>query len=153
LIADEPTTALDVTIQAQILELIGDIQSQLGLAVMLITHDLAVVAGICHRVHVMYAGKLVEQGTADEVFARPAHPYTAGLLTSTPRLDVVVPKLQTIDGSPPDLRDPPPGCPFQPRCKVSDGECCTAMPALAMVEGRLVACRHPYTVTAGTAHG
>jgi len=149
LIADEPTTALDVTIQAQILELIGDIQQRLGLAVMLITHDLAVVAGICHRVHVMYAGKLVEEGSADDIFARPAHPYTAGLLTSTPRLDVVVPKLMAIEGSPPDLRDPPPGCAFQPRCGVCDDGCQEGNPELGVVDGRVVACRHPFEVRVG----
>jgi peptide/nickel transport system ATP-binding protein len=146
LIADEPTTALDVTIQAQILELIGDLQSRLGLAVILITHDLAVVAGICHRVHVMYGGKLVEHGPANELFARPAHPYTVGLLDSTPRLDVVVPRLQAIDGSPPDLREPPPGCPFAPRCAIAVDRCTAEMPALADVApGRTAACWLPFT--------
>jgi ABC-type dipeptide/oligopeptide/nickel transport system ATPase component len=106
LVADEPTTALDVTIQAQILELVADLQQRLGLAVLLITHDLGVVAGLCDRVAVMYAGKLVEVGGADEVFADPAHPYTRGLLNSTPRLDVVMPRLVSIDGAPPDLVAP-----------------------------------------------
>src|SRR5690606_24370271 len=86
LIADEPTTALDVTIQSQILELIAEIQQKLGLAVILITHDLAVVAGVCSRVEVMYGGRIIERGTADEIFATPGHPYTAGLLKATPRL-------------------------------------------------------------------
>ena len=98
LIADEPTTALDVTIQAQILELIADLQQRLGLSVLLITHDLGVVAGLCDRVAVMYSGKIVELATADELYADPGHPYAAGLLRSTPRLDVVMPRLVSIDG-------------------------------------------------------
>ena len=109
LVADEPTTALDVTIQAQILDLISDLQQRLGLAVLLITHDLGVVAGLCDRVAVMYAGKLVEIGTADELFAEPGHPYTAGLLNSTPRVDLVMPRLVSIDGAPPTWSTRPPG--------------------------------------------
>ena len=103
LVADEPTTALDVTIQAQILELIAELQQRLGLAVLLITHDLGVVAGLCDRVAVMYAGKIVEIGDADDLYADPAHPTRPGCCNSTPRLDVVLPRLVSIDGAPPDL--------------------------------------------------
>jgi peptide/nickel transport system ATP-binding protein len=141
LIADEPTTALDVTIQAQILELIAEIQQRLGLAVLLITHDLGVVAGVCDRVAVMYGGKFMEMGSADELFGRPAHPYTAGLLRSTPRLDVVLPRLVGIDGMPPNLLDPPQGCPFRPRCPRAT-EVCLEMPELRLYDRRKVACWH-----------
>ena len=141
LIADEPTTALDVTIQAQILELLAELQQRLGLAVLLITHDLAVVAEVCRRVAVMYGGKIMETGTAAELFERPGHPYTKGLLASTPRLDVVVPRLFGIDGLPPSLLDPPPGCPFQPRCPIAIERCAQEMPRLDRHEhGREVAC-------------
>ncbi|MEJ7720593.1 MAG: ABC transporter ATP-binding protein [Ilumatobacteraceae bacterium] len=112
LVADEPTTALDVTIQAQILELIAELQRELQLAVLLITHDLGVVAGVCDRVAVMYAGKIVEDAPAADLYAEPAHPYTAGLLGSTPRLDIVLDRLVAIEGAPPDLRLPPPGCAY-----------------------------------------
>ena len=148
LVADEPTTALDVTIQAQILELIADLQERLGLAVLLITHDLGVVAGLCDRVAVMYSGKLVEIGTADELYATPGHPYTAGLLNSTPRLDVVMPRLVSIEGAPPDLVDPPTGCPFAARCALAVEQCLEAMPGLKMHEGgRRVACWRPFEVS------
>lgn len=141
LIADEPTTALDVTIQAQILELIADIQQRLGLAVLLITHDLGVVAGLCHRMAVMYAGKIIEAGPADEVFARSGHPYTYGLLQSTPRLDVVKERLRTIDGYPVDLLRPPDGCPYHPRCPLAVHQCSVEMPPLSpQTAGREVAC-------------
>ena len=116
LVADEPTTALDVTIQAQILDLIAELQERLGLAVLLITHDLGVVAGLCDRVAVMYAGKLVEVAQADALFARPGHPYTQGLLRSTPRIDEVSDRLVSIEGVPPDLVHLPVGCPFSDRC-------------------------------------
>ncbi len=146
LIADEPTTALDVTIQAQILDLIADLQQRLGLAVLLITHDLGVVAGLCDRVAVMYAGKLVEVAEAEALFARPGHPYTAGLLRSTPRLDEVSARLLSIDGSPPDLVHPPDGCPYSARCPLAHDRCATAMPTLdAHEEGREVACWSPFT--------
>ena len=141
LIADEPTTALDVTIQAQILELIADLQQRLGLAVVLITHDLGVVAGLCDRVAVMYAGKIVEEATAEELYARPGHPYAVGLLRSTPRLDVVLPRLVSIDGAPPDLVSPPAGCAFRFRCPVAIERCAEDDPVLAPYEeGRSVAC-------------
>ena len=144
LIADEPTTALDVTIQAQILELIADLRDRLGLAVLLITHDLGVVAGLCDRVAVMYGGKIVETATAEDLYARPAHPYSRGLLRSTPRLDVVLPRLVAIDGAPPDLLHPPSGCPFRARCLLATAECAEEMPPLTDHEGRLAACYHAF---------
>jgi oligopeptide/dipeptide ABC transporter ATP-binding protein len=148
LVADEPTTALDVTIQAQILELVADLQQRLGLAVLLITHDLGVVAGLCDRVAVMYAGKMVEIAGADELFADPAHPYTAGLLNSTPRLDVVMPRLVSIDGAPPDLVAPPAGCPFAARCSLAVTQCLEAMPGLKLYEGgRRAACWRAFEVS------
>ena len=117
LIADEPTTALDVTVQAQILDLILDLQAEFDSAVMLITHDLGVVAEIADDVLVMYAGRGVEHGPAHEVFAAPAHPYTWGLLGSIPRFDRREGRLVPIPGNPPSLLNPPPGCPFHPRCR------------------------------------
>jgi peptide/nickel transport system ATP-binding protein len=147
LIADEPTTALDVTIQAQILELLADLQERLGLAVVLITHDLGVVAGLCHRVQVMYAGRLVEDGPARELFNEPAHPYTAGLLRSTPRLDQVSPRLTAIEGSPPDLLRPPSGCAFHPRCPLATSRCAEEAPDRGPVrEGRTAACYRPFEI-------
>ena len=129
LIADEPSTALDVTIQAQILELLRELQEQLGMSVMLITHDLGVVAHTAHRVAVMYAGKVVETGTVREVFYNPQMPYTWGLLSSIPlptadRSQELIP----IPGSPPDMLDPPKGCPFTPRCPYSMRICAEEMP-------------------------
>ena len=129
LIADEPTTALDVTVQAQILELINGVCSDFGTAVMIITHDLGVVAGMTDRVVVMYAGKVVETAPTDEIFANPRHPYTLGLLSSVPRLDEVRhSQLKTIEGAPPDLLKPPPGCPFMPRCAFARAICRTMPP-------------------------
>ncbi|MFD1334622.1 ABC transporter ATP-binding protein [Oceanobacillus iheyensis] len=116
LIADEPTTALDVTIQAQILELFEKIQEKMGVSIILITHDLGVVAKIADRIAVMYAGKIIETGTKREIFYQPQHPYTKGLLKSVPRLDIKEDKLTPIDGTPPDLFSPPQGCPFAARC-------------------------------------
>jgi oligopeptide/dipeptide ABC transporter ATP-binding protein len=116
LIADEPTTALDVTIQAQILELLNRLQDELGMAVMLITHDLGVVAGTADRVAVMYAGQVVESATTPELFARPAHPYTEGLMASIPRLDAPRARLHTIPGQVPAATHWPGGCRFHPRC-------------------------------------
>lgn len=131
LIADEPTTALDVTIQAQILELLNELQQKLGMGVILITHDLGVVAGMSDSVVVMYAGKMVEKGSADDIFYRYKHPYTEGLLDSIPRLNAQVDSLYTIPGLPPDPSRLPPGCPFAPRCRHSLGKCQTdvAIPA------------------------
>ncbi len=135
LIADEPTTALDVTVQAQILELISGVCSEFGTAVMIITHDLGVVAGMTDRVVVMYAGKVVETAPTGELFANPRHPYTLGLLASVTRLDEKRhSELRTIEGAPPDLLSPPPGCPFMPRCAFARAICRT-MPPLDPVAG------------------
>lgn len=123
LIADEPTTALDVTIQAQILELFKDIQKKTGVSIILITHDLGVVAQVADRIAVMYAGKIVESGSRREIFYNPQHPYTRGLLNSVPRLDVDGADLVPISGSPPDLFSPPVGCPFAARCEFAMEVC------------------------------
>ncbi len=134
IIADEPTTALDVTIQAQILELLKDLSERLNIAVIMITHNLGIVARYAHRVNVMYAARIVERGTADDVFLRPRHPYTIGLMRSIPRLDRPRgAKLETIEGLPPDLRNPPKGCRFAPRCWMRT-EVCEKDPALIEVE-------------------
>lgn len=118
LIADEPTTALDVTIQAQILELMMELKDKLGMAIIMITHDLGIVASMCDRIAVMYAGRIVETGTCDEIFYHPKHEYTKGLLESIPRLDSTKhEKLIPIEGNPVDLLNPPEGCAFAPRCK------------------------------------
>jgi oligopeptide transport system ATP-binding protein len=142
LIADEPTTALDVTIQAQILELIKRLREELGMAIVMITHDLGVVAGIADRINVMYAGYIVETGTVDEIFHHPRHPYTLGLLKSIPRLDEPrKEQLVPIEGLPPDLVDPPPGCAFQPRCPYTTERCMSENPGLeSVVPGHRIAC-------------
>jgi oligopeptide/dipeptide ABC transporter ATP-binding protein len=143
LVADEPTTALDVTIQAQILDLLADLQQRLHVAVLLITHDLGVVAGVCDRVAVMYAGKIVEDAAAADLYAAPAHPYSAGLLRSTPRVDIVLDRLVAIRGAPPDLRRPPTGCAFAARCEHVVDQCRKEQPPLEPLAGgddRLVAC-------------
>lgn len=116
LIADEPTTALDVTIQAQIMDLLKDLQEKLNMAIIIITHDLGIVANMAHRVAVMYGGKIIETGTVDEMFYGPKHPYTWGLLSSVPRLDRSGEKLIAIEGTPQSMANPPKGCPFAPRC-------------------------------------
>jgi oligopeptide/dipeptide ABC transporter ATP-binding protein len=125
LIADEPTTALDVTIQAQVLRLINELKTELGTAVILITHDLGVVAEVCDRVMVMYAGQVVEEGSVDDVFHRPAHPYTRALLRSIPKRGKRVPgaKFATIEGMVPDLKNLPDGCRFQGRCDIEHSSC------------------------------
>jgi peptide/nickel transport system ATP-binding protein len=134
LIADEPTTALDVTIQAQILERIKDLRDRTNTAVILVTHDLGVVADVADRVAVMYAGRIVEQGTVDEIFYDPQHPYTWGLLGSITRLDRERPRrLPSIPGSPPSLLDPPRGCHFRPRCPHEFDRC----PEVPLLEARL----------------
>jgi oligopeptide/dipeptide ABC transporter ATP-binding protein len=130
LIADEPTTALDVTIQAQILELLRDLQAELGMSVILITHDLGVVAEFAQRVLVMYAGRIVEQASVREIFRRPLHPYTDGLLAAIPRVDADVRRLPAIPGNIPDPGDPIPGCRFSPRCTEVQESCRTQAPAL-----------------------
>ncbi|HTU28467.1 MAG TPA: ABC transporter ATP-binding protein [Solirubrobacteraceae bacterium] len=141
LIADEATTALDVTIQAQIIELLGRLQQELDMALIWITHDLGVVAGIADRVLVMYAGRVVEHGTVDAVFDAPQHPYTRGLLRSIPVLGQHADALPSIPGTPPDPENLPPGCPFWPRCEVrADDRCRGEVPPLREVAaGHLVA--------------
>jgi peptide/nickel transport system ATP-binding protein len=158
LIADEPTTALDVTIQAQILDLIERLREETGTAVILITHDLGVVAETAQRVVVMYAGRKIEEAAVTELFARPLHPYTQGLLASVPRLaslspDVKAPeRLREIPGMVPPLANLPPGCAFAPRCPHADGQCRAGAPALrAPSAGHLVACWHAERLEA--AHG
>ena len=141
LVADEPTTALDVTIQAQILELMRDLSRRLGVAMLIITHNLGVVARYADRVNVMYAGRIIEQAAAREIYAHPRHPYTLGLLRSVPRLDEPRrARLDPIQGQPPDLTRLPPGCSFQPRCAYRI-ERCREMPPLAGVRpGHSSAC-------------
>ncbi len=136
LIADEPTSALDVTIQAQILELIGDLTARLGTAVIMITHSLGVVAGMCDTVCVMYAGRVVEQGAVDAVFAAPKHPYTRGLIRSVPRLDKPnSERLFSIEGQPPNVIDLPECCPFYPRCEFAKDVCRSKYPASVEMDG------------------
>jgi oligopeptide/dipeptide ABC transporter ATP-binding protein len=136
LIADEPTTALDVTIQAQVMDLIRDLARRTGTAVLLITHDLGVVADMTQRVCVMYAGFVVETATTDELYARPRHPYTVGLLRSISRIDAAEPsELRPIEGVPPEQSRPPVGCPFAPRCAWRLDRCWTENPPLALVGG------------------
>lgn len=129
LIADEPTTALDVTIQAQILELMMELKDKLGMAIIMITHDLGVVASMCERIAVMYAGKIVEYGTAEDIFYEPKHQYTKGLIRSIPRLDTKEhERLVPIEGTPVDMLNPPKGCPFAPRCEACMKICLREMP-------------------------
>ena len=147
LIADEPTTALDVTIQAQIISLMKDLKKKLGMSIILITHDLGVVAGLAQRVVVMYAGKIIEQGTVGEIYYHAQHPYTWGLLKSVPRLDAEQKKkLVPILGQPPDLISPPQGCPFAPRCDCAMAICKQVPPEYTqMSDHHVVACwlQHP----------
>jgi peptide/nickel transport system ATP-binding protein len=135
LIADEPTTALDATIQAQILDLLRRVQADHGMALVLISHDLGVVADLCTRVGVMYAGRMVEQGPAARIFAHPAHPYTQGLLAALPEMIGPRRRLEAIRGSVPNPADMPPGCAFAPRCDRADAACDVAAPALLRVIG------------------
>ncbi|MDX2157182.1 MAG: ABC transporter ATP-binding protein [Hyphomicrobiaceae bacterium] len=142
LIADEPTTALDVTIQAQILELMKDLSRRLGIAVVIITHNLGIVARYADRVNVMYAARIVESGTAERVFGRPLHPYARGLLSAVPRLDRGrATKLATIDGAPPNLLNPPEGCRFRPRCRYAI-DACLQVPAFSEIEADHFAACH-----------
>jgi oligopeptide/dipeptide ABC transporter ATP-binding protein len=145
LIADEPTTALDVTIQAQILDLLRALVDDTGMALILITHDLGVVAGMCERVNVMYGGMFMESGSADQLFSTPRHPYTLGLLQSVPRLDASKrERLTPIHGAPRDMLTPPQSCPFQPRCRYAVDESAKKVPPLEEVEpGHFVACFNP----------
>jgi len=142
LIADEPTTALDVTVQAQILDLIDRLQSEFNTAVAIITHDLGVVAEHCDNIQVMYAGRLVETGTADDIYYRPMMPYTWGLLKSIPLLTAQEDRLHPIKGLPPSLINPPKGCPFNPRCAYVFDRCKAEMPLLLPVDGHHAAACH-----------
>ncbi len=156
LLADEPTTALDVTIQAQILDIIRDLRKQLDTSVVMITHDLGVVADIADRVVVMYAGHVVETGVVDDLFASTQHPYTMGLLGSVPRPDLVVAdaqdRLAEIPGMVPTLHEPPASCVFAPRCPRAGDDCRAAMPELVeTVPGQFAACIHPGRQPARTA--
>jgi len=149
LIADEPTTALDVTVQAQIMNLLGDIRRDFGTAIILITHDLGVVAGFCDRTLVMYGGQIMEEGTTEDVFARPTHPYTVGLLSAVPRIDRDDDVLATISGEPPDMSNLPKGCPFSPRCAVVMPHCPGVKPPLTDFDGdRRRACHRPISEVA-----
>jgi peptide/nickel transport system ATP-binding protein len=142
IIADEPTTALDVTVQAQIMEALRTARVETGAAMLLITHDLGVIAGQADRVLVMYAGKVVEAGTVEEIFYAPRMPYTLGLLGSLPRLDVATERLHPISGAPPSLINMPPGCPFAARCPLAAAICEAQEPPLASTgtAGQLSAC-------------
>jgi oligopeptide/dipeptide ABC transporter ATP-binding protein len=147
LIADEPTTALDVTVQAQIMRLLADIQAERDMGLILITHDLGVVADVADDVTVMYAGRAVEQANINDIFARPAHPYTKALLRSIPRLDVKGQQLEVISGLPPALTDLPPGCNFAPRCQYAKERCTAERPELLPVApGRDAACHYSQEV-------
>jgi peptide/nickel transport system ATP-binding protein len=144
LIADEPTTALDVTIQAQILALLGALKSELGMALLFITHDLGVVAEMADRVAVMYAARIVESASASALFARAAHPYTIGLFRSLPRMDQGADRLTPIAGVVPDPLDYPSGCRFRTRCPFADARCAEEDPELREIEpDHLIACHHP----------
>ena len=143
LIADEPTTALDVTVQAQIMTLLNELKSEFNTAIIMITHDLGVVAGICDKVLVMYAGRTMEYGSARDVFYKPVHPYSIGLLNAVPRLDAEGEEMLTIPGNPPNLLRLPKGCPFQPRCPHAMEQCSSAPPLESFAPGRLRACFKP----------
>jgi oligopeptide/dipeptide ABC transporter ATP-binding protein len=141
LIADEPTTALDVTIQAQILALIRRLAAELGMAVLLVSHDLGIISQMCHRVIVMYAGKIVEEAPMTTIFHAPEHPYSRGLMACLPRLDGNAAPLGSIAGVMPGLRDIPSGCRFHPRCPIAEGRCAVEEPALrTLSDGHRVAC-------------
>jgi len=140
LIGDEPTTALDVMVQAQILELLESLRRKLGISFILITHDLSVIAETCDRVMIMYAGRVAEEGTVEEVFRRPRHPYTQKLLSSFPNIHADRRTLDVIPGEPPDLRDPPPGCRFAPRCAFAMPVCREVVPPETTFDGVRVAC-------------
>jgi oligopeptide transport system ATP-binding protein len=141
LIADEPTTALDVTVQAQIMDLLAELQRERQMGLILITHDLGVVADVANRIAVMYAGRIVEEADVHDLYARPAHPYTKGLLTSIPRIDEKGQQLRTIKGLPPNLLRIPSGCPFHPRCPRAEQICVDERPPLRPVgPGRRSAC-------------
>ncbi|MDA3648071.1 ABC transporter ATP-binding protein [Saccharopolyspora indica] len=141
LIADEPTTALDVTVQAQIMDLLDELRRERGMGLILITHDLGVVAEVADRIVVMYAGRIVESSDAYSLYKKPGHPYTEGLMRSIPRLDLKGQELETIKGLPPNLLAAPPGCPFHPRCPRAEERCSTEVPANHQLGlGRISAC-------------
>ena len=151
LIADEPTTALDVTVQAQIMDLLADLRRDMNMAMILITHDLGVVADVADRIAVMYAGRIVEHANVHEIYKAPAHPYTLGLLDSIPRLDLKGTELATIKGLPPNLMRIPAGCAFHPRCKFAQDICLTVEPpSLDLGNGRTSACHFAQEVLDGT---
>ena len=143
LIADEPTTALDVTVQAQIMTLLNELKREFNTAIIMITHDLGVVAGICDQVMVMYAGRTMEYGTAEQIFYHPTHPYSIGLMDAIPRLDSNEEHLVTIPGNPPNLLHLPKGCPFSPRCQFATEQCQTAPKLTTFNEGQLRNCWLP----------
>lgn len=154
LIADEPTTALDVTIQAQIIELIKDIRSKLDSSIILITHDLGVIAGMVDRIVVMYSGYIVEEASVDDLYQKPRHPYTIGLLKSIPKLrGTAVSRLTSIDGTPPDLLEKPQFCPFAPRCSFSVERCWKENPALTTAAGEPEDSRHRTACWVDTRNG
>ena len=143
LIADEPTTALDVTVQAQIMTLLNELKREFNTAIIMITHDLGVVAGICDQVMVMYAGRTMEYGTAEQIFYHPTHPYSIGLMDAIPRLDANEEHLVTIPGNPPNLLHLPKGCPFSPRCQFATEQCQTAPKLTTFNHGQLRNCWLP----------
>jgi len=152
LIADEPTTALDVTIQAQILDLMKQLQEDEGTAIIFITHDLGVVANTCHRVMVMYGGRIVEEASTADLFASPRHPYTMGLLNSAPRWDQdAESELEAIEGQPPDMISLPPGCAFEPRCPFREPQCAEQLPPLVTAAKADGSRRHACLVDIGSA--
>lgn len=151
LIADEPTTALDVTVQAQVMRLLKELQVENNMGLILITHDLGVVADVADKIAVMYAGRVMEEADVFSIYAKPAHPYTKGLLESLPRIDSKDDRLSTIPGLPPTLTDMPSGCPFSPRCPYATQLCSTERPELLPVaEGRASACHYSEELYAGT---
>jgi oligopeptide/dipeptide ABC transporter ATP-binding protein len=153
-LADEPTTALDVTIQAQVLEILARLSRELGTSVIIITHNLGVVARYADRVNVMYAGKIIETASAKDLYARPRHPYTVGLLRSVPRLDVgKKAKLEVIEGSPPDLVNMRTGCPFYERCTYRVERCKDEMPPLMQVEEKHQAACWEWKTVAASLNG
>jgi oligopeptide transport system ATP-binding protein len=145
LIADEPTTALDVTVQAQIMKLLAELQAEFGMATILVTHDLGVIAGFCREVMVMYGGRVMEKAPVDPLFETPSHPYTRGLIGAIPRLDLAHGEtLVTIPGQPPNMARPPEGCPFAPRCLLAGADCDSETPALVPFgPDRARACHRP----------
>lgn len=143
LIADEPTTALDVTVQAQIMTLLNELKREFNTAIIMITHDLGVVAGICDNVLVMYAGRTMEYGSAEQIFYHPTHPYSVGLIGAVPKLTGSSQELVTIPGNPPNLLNLPSGCPFQPRCQQATEQCSQTPPLTKLHDNRLRACFVP----------